>query len=639
MKPAMILAPMIASMMTGAGIWAAEYYVAPDGSDANPGTKAKPMRTLKRAAESVEPGDTCLVRSGTYRETIRFRGSGQPGRPIRFTAAPGETVVLSGTQRIAGPWKVYKGKIHQARVKSDFIQLFVDGRMMVEARWPNMQFPEDLWDRSRWARARTGSCYGKLVDPELAKTGIDWTGGRATLNVAHQFFTWTRTVSKHGAGEEAFEYAKDLEGITHYAKHAKGWEDDRYYLSGKLEALDSPGEWFLDTKTRTLYLWTLDGSDPGEHKVEAKVRNYGIDAAGVDHVQISGLHFFGATLRLEKCNHCAVEDCHLLYPTFARRISDPQTREEWVDQTCVVGSHNVVRRCSLVFSPTSGLMMRGSHNVAEDNLIRDICWYGSLRDVPLRMSLAESEQVGGGLARHNTVHHFGNAGICVYGGRFVVEYNHVYSGGLACKDVSLVYTHLPTCAGTIIHHNWVHGCRTELDKGLGIRGDDQTRGLTVHHNVVWDCGRDGIIVKGDSNKVHNNTVLQIGEPDKPGNYISLHTQPEPKKPWRKQWPLLKTQNAHSEILNNAALTITGHVKGTPFPAGKNIGNNYQGKDPQLVNPNELDFRPRSGSPLIDAGREIPGITDGFKGKAPDIGAYEFGGEDWRAGITWNPGRD
>jgi hypothetical protein len=49
----------------------------------------------------------------------------------------------------------------------------------------------------------------------------------------------------------------------------------------------------------------------------------------------------------------------------------------------------------------------------------------------------------------------------------------------------------------------------------------------------------------------------------------------------------------------------------------------------------LDFRPRPDSKLIDAGRIIPGFTDGYKGKAPDIGAYEFGAAPWKAGADWS----
>ena len=48
-------------------------------------------------------------------------------------------------------------------------------------------------------------------------------------------------------------------------------------------------------------------------------------------------------------------------------------------------------------------------------------------------------------------------------------------------------------------------------------------------------------------------------------------------------------------------------------------------DPQrLYNPEDLDFRLKPGSAAIDAGMELPSITDGFTGKAPDLGAYELG---------------
>ena len=48
-------------------------------------------------------------------------------------------------------------------------------------------------------------------------------------------------------------------------------------------------------------------------------------------------------------------------------------------------------------------------------------------------------------------------------------------------------------------------------------------------------------------------------------------------------------------------------------------------DPQhLYIPEDFDFRLRPGSAAIDAGVELPTITDGFTGKAPDLGAYELG---------------
>ena len=45
---------------------------------------------------------------------------------------------------------------------------------------------------------------------------------------------------------------------------------------------------------------------------------------------------------------------------------------------------------------------------------------------------------------------------------------------------------------------------------------------------------------------------------------------------------------------------------------------------KLYNPSDFDFRLRSGSAAVDAGIPLPNITDGFSGRAPDLGVYEAG---------------
>ena len=45
---------------------------------------------------------------------------------------------------------------------------------------------------------------------------------------------------------------------------------------------------------------------------------------------------------------------------------------------------------------------------------------------------------------------------------------------------------------------------------------------------------------------------------------------------------------------------------------------------RVVSPDAIDLRLKSGSKAIDAGTALPNITDGFLGRAPDLGAYEYG---------------
>lgn len=73
------------------------YYVSPDGSDNNTGTVNAPFRSIDIALGKTLPGDTVLVRAGTYHEKVVFPGSGRLNKYISLKAYPGETPIIDGT--------------------------------------------------------------------------------------------------------------------------------------------------------------------------------------------------------------------------------------------------------------------------------------------------------------------------------------------------------------------------------------------------------------------------------------------------------------------------------------------------------------------------------------------------------------
>ncbi len=60
------------------------FYVAINGSDLNPGTQAAPWRTIQKAAETLMPGDTVLIRQGVYEEKVTPARSGTEGNYITY---------------------------------------------------------------------------------------------------------------------------------------------------------------------------------------------------------------------------------------------------------------------------------------------------------------------------------------------------------------------------------------------------------------------------------------------------------------------------------------------------------------------------------------------------------------------------
>ena len=79
------------------------YYVdALHGSDTNAGSLHKPFATIQAAQDVTKPGDTVLIRAGTYSETsneavLLVSRSGMPGNFITYKAYPGEHPVLHTT--------------------------------------------------------------------------------------------------------------------------------------------------------------------------------------------------------------------------------------------------------------------------------------------------------------------------------------------------------------------------------------------------------------------------------------------------------------------------------------------------------------------------------------------------------------
>ena len=61
----------------------------PGASDANPGTAAKPWKTLARlnAAKELQPGDTVYVKS-IFRELMTVKCSARPGKPVALQWIP-----------------------------------------------------------------------------------------------------------------------------------------------------------------------------------------------------------------------------------------------------------------------------------------------------------------------------------------------------------------------------------------------------------------------------------------------------------------------------------------------------------------------------------------------------------------------
>ena len=76
---------------------AADYYVAANGNDSNPGSESLPWLTVQKAANTLVAGDTVYIKAGTYNEIVTPVNSGSSGNYITYTNYSNATVTIDGT--------------------------------------------------------------------------------------------------------------------------------------------------------------------------------------------------------------------------------------------------------------------------------------------------------------------------------------------------------------------------------------------------------------------------------------------------------------------------------------------------------------------------------------------------------------
>ncbi len=185
-----------------------------------------------------------------------------------------------------------------------------------------------------------------------------------------------------------------------------------------------------------------------------------------------------------------------------------------------------------------------------------------------------------------------------------------------------------------IHHNLVITGYYPLSNWAAERHNN----CQIHHNIFFaPYGRDDLaffFYEGGFNgyKFYNNTVIDIYSK---GKVFAVRD------------PSLKTLNA--EFKNNIfyssqdwgdnlgdADAVSGVIDHNAFFNISPRGTSSFTFDPgiKLDGPlNEMDFYSlTSGSQAIDKGIAIPGITDGYVGAAPDLGALEYGKEPFKVGV-------
>lgn len=192
-------------------------YVATDGSDSNNGlSRETPLRTINRAAELVRPGDTVLIAGGHYPETVRARVTGTKEAPIRFTALPGERVVIDGSDRSLTGNLIVDGKEY---LEFDYLWMIQSGGTAIRVnRGGHHQFTRCFFDGRGRGNAPMGLKFVAAEHVEIRNCVINnfFSAFHVThcpdFTVEHCVFTrnWIYIASVYNGENENFIFRKNI---------------------------------------------------------------------------------------------------------------------------------------------------------------------------------------------------------------------------------------------------------------------------------------------------------------------------------------------------------------------------------------------------------------------------------------------
>ncbi len=127
------LFPLLLAGVTG-GL-AAEYHVSVKGTEDGDGSAGKPFRTISTAARAALPGDVITVHEGTYRERVTPpRGGESDARRIVYQAAPGERVVIKGSE-VVRDWRPFQPGVWKLTLPNWFFGRYNPYKDLIEGDW------------------------------------------------------------------------------------------------------------------------------------------------------------------------------------------------------------------------------------------------------------------------------------------------------------------------------------------------------------------------------------------------------------------------------------------------------------------------------------------------------------------------
>ncbi|MGG4106247.1 Ig-like domain-containing protein [Paenibacillus lautus] len=563
------------------------YYVALDGNDSNKGTINKPFRTLEKARDAIRAlkakkglprgGVTVYLREGRYERATSFelglQDSGEAGKPVTYTAYPGETVILSGSKQLEksafvpvtdsavlnriiseearnevlvadlaalGITDYGEMSRHGYYLANDLskvppMELYVGGEGMTLARWPNegtVQMDEIL-DPGPTRKDPNGEVHTR--------------GGTFTYTYDRpQYWTQADDIWLDGIFGYSWEWSYNkIASIDTQAKSItlrygemsgifKNWYPDFHFAQNLLEEIDMPGEYYIDRQAGKLYFlpnaefMTVNPSievtmlkTPMINALDASYNEF--SELILENGRDSAVVFMGGS-------HMRVLNSEIRNFTNSGVLVNTQSRFHYNDFTGVLGTDHKIEFTHIHHIGGTAVTLTGGdkttlapgNNAVENSHIHDFAYYHKAYNPGVLLS-----GVGNRMS-HNELHDAPHPGVLIFGNDHLVEYNDIYDVCKTFSDLGAIYMNAgetPQQRGTVIRRNYFHNIGESKPGVEGVYPDNFTMGLQIDENIFYRMGNSAIKNNGGAHILARNNIFVDSKV--PYDYADLFLGDEP----------------------------------------------------------------------------------------------------------------
>jgi parallel beta-helix repeat protein len=467
----------------------AVYYVSNSGDDANAGTSASaPWKSLAKVhATALSPADAVLFRRGDeWAGTLTISASGTAGKAIVYGAyGTGAKPKLYGSEPITG-WTQHAGSIYTTKYDKPVSQLFLDGARLRVARYPNAGYIDvsSLQTSSRF--------MADSLDATLDYVGATWLGR------TNYWIMETKLVTVSASKTLTLDSAP-----SHDLEVGQG-----FFLMNKLAFLDQPGEWFHDSATSTIYLWTPNGDSPDNYTVRGSVHDTGIYADNRDHVTIRDLNILQQRkvgIHSPNCDYFTIRNNQISLQEEVGIRNDSSSLELTIADNVIRGINGI------------GIWLWDATNLlVTDNQLYDMAVWDGLGTAGLfRINAGSAMEIHGTnhVIRYNRIVGTGGVGI-FYRGAAAVEHNFIQNVCLIKDDGGGIYTNTAGSGGKVRQNIVLDAIGTPegftSTRALAecIYIDEIAANVTVENNTLARCTNSGIkLHKNEGSVVRYNTIM------------------------------------------------------------------------------------------------------------------------------------